>query len=260
MLLVIIALLWVALLAPVVVRRLRDGHTERSIESFHDEHEVLSRQNFAVSPAYRLNESEEDSIDDEPRASRLTVVHDDDTYRSLESRRSWDEWSDDYDYERHDPAARPEPVNRYASAYAATPRDADLNDHYEPPVRRRTMQAQRRLMVITLLAAVVVATSSAVMLGSSLLVDAAILTWFALAAYGALALFAISQGLLDESSLWIGRSRWRSALSIEPAYEDQDEDDYDDGFGASVAGLRDDRYYEPASEGWRRESSRFALG
>ncbi len=259
MLLVIIALLWLALLAPVVVRRLRDGRTDRSIESFHDEHEALSRQSYAVAPAHRLSEPDEATFDPDPRGSRLTVVHDDDTYRSLESRRSWEEWSEDYDYDRHDPVSAPGPANRYASAYAAVPRDAELYDHYEPPLRRRSMRAQRRLMVTSLLAAVVVTTSLAVMLSSSLLVDVAILTWFAFASYGALALFAISQGLLDESSLWIGRTRWRSALTVEPAAYD-DEDDIDDGFGASVTGLRDDHYYEPASDGWRRESSRYALG
>jgi hypothetical protein len=259
MLLVVIALLWAALLAPVVVRRLRDGRAERSIESFHDDHEALSRQNYAVTPAYRLNEPEEAPPEADPRASRLTVVHADDTYRSLESRRSWEEWSEDYDYERHDPTPTPEPTNRYASAYASTPRDAELYDRYEPAVRRRTPRAQRRVISVSLLVAVVAATSLAVLLSSSLLVDVAILTWIALAGYAALALFAISQGLLDESSLWIGRTRWRTATTAVALYEDDDEDD-DDGYGVSVTGLRDDHYYEPASDGWRRESSRYALG
>ena len=40
MLLIILALFWVAILAPVVVRRFRDSGTERSITSFHAEHEV----------------------------------------------------------------------------------------------------------------------------------------------------------------------------------------------------------------------------
>ena len=90
MLLIILALFWVALLAPVAIRRLRDGGAERSIQSFHAEHEVLSRQEYAVNPAHRLDQPDE--VESEVRAtgrrSRLTVVHADDTYRSLESRSS----------------------------------------------------------------------------------------------------------------------------------------------------------------------------
>src|SRR5271168_3094877 len=101
MLLIILALFWVALLAPVAIRKLRDGGAERSIQSFHAEHEVLSRQEYAVSPAQRLDQPD---VDERPlqspgRRSRLTVVHADDTYGSLESRSSWDEWSADYEYD-----------------------------------------------------------------------------------------------------------------------------------------------------------------
>ena len=34
MLLIVLAVIWVALLAPVVIRRLREGGTEKSIQSF----------------------------------------------------------------------------------------------------------------------------------------------------------------------------------------------------------------------------------
>src|SRR5271163_2389165 len=101
MLLIILALFWVALLAPMAIRRLRDGGGERSIQAFHAEHEVLSRQEYAVNPAHRLDQPDavESSPQDPGRRSRLTVVHADDTYRSLESRSSWDEWSEDYEYD-----------------------------------------------------------------------------------------------------------------------------------------------------------------
>jgi hypothetical protein len=260
MVLVIIALLWVALLAPVAIRRLRDGRSEKSIESFHNEHEVLSRQGYTVSPAHRLSEPDVARAIADPRSSRLTVVHAGDTYGTLESRRSWDDWSEDYDYERHEGQDRPAPMNRYASAYASVPRDVSVYDRHEPLVRRRTMKAQRRRIITILVSAVVVMTSLALVAGSSLLIDVAILTWVAFAAYAALALYAISQGWLDEASLWTGRSRSRSMATVEPLYDDgSDEDTYDDGFGASVSGLRDAQYYEPESDGWRRES-RFALG
>ncbi len=59
MLLIVLALIWVALLAPVVIRRLREGGAEKSIQSFHAEHEVLSRQDYTVIPAHRLDEPDQ---------------------------------------------------------------------------------------------------------------------------------------------------------------------------------------------------------
>src|ERR1700685_2673669 len=122
MLLIILALFWVALLAPVAIRRLRDGGAERSIQSFHAEHEVLSRQEYAVNPAHRLDQPDEvvAGVHGPGRRSRLTVVHADDTYRSLESRSSWDEWSADYEYDDA-PINRRESMNRYAAAYSPLP-------------------------------------------------------------------------------------------------------------------------------------------
>jgi hypothetical protein len=259
MVLIIIGLLWVALLAPVAIRRLRDRGGERSIESFHMEHEVLSRQGYTVAPAHRLSEPEPERLAPDPRSSRLTVVHAGDTYGTLESRRSWEEWSEDYDYERHERVERAEPLNRYASAYAAVPREVHVYERYEPTVRRRSMRAQRRLIITTLVSAVVVMTSLALLAGSSLLVDAAIVSWVAFAGYAALALYAISQGWLDEASLWNRLSRSRTVATVEPVYYDTYDDDDEDGYGASVSGLPVARYDEAQSDGWRRES-RFALG
>ncbi|MFI5036092.1 MAG: hypothetical protein ACHQFZ_07805 [Acidimicrobiales bacterium] len=256
MLLVIIALLWLALLAPMAIRRLRDGRTERSIESFHNEHEVLSRQGYAVSPVHRLQEADDGAAEVDARASRLTVVHVGDTYRTLESRRSWEEWSEDYDYDRHEVGARPAPVNRYASAYAAVPRDVDLYARDEPGLRRRSMRAQRRRCLTALAAAVLFATSLAEVVRYSMLVDLAIVTWVALAGYVSLGLYAISQGWLDESSVGLGRFRDRRVAVVAPLYDDEDDDTY----GGSVAALRDEEFDQPAADGWRRQSARYALG
>lgn len=260
MLLVIIALLWVALLAPMAVRRLRDTRTERSIESFHSEHEALSRQAHSVEPAYRLSEPEPAAVP-EARATRLTVVHPEDTYRSLESRRSWEEWSEDYDYDRQE-----QPVavssNRYASAYASVPRDAAAFERYDTPIRRRNMRAQRRMILTRLVLGVLVATTLALVVGYSPLVDLAIVSWVALATYGALALYAVSQGLLSESVLGLDRlTRPRAASPLEPIYGwDADEDEADDAEVARISAFDDEDYDESASGGWRRGSARYALG
>ena len=106
MLLIVLALIWVALLAPVVIRRLREGGSEKSIQSFHAEHEVLTRQDYAVAPAHRLDEPDEAPVREYggDRRPRLTVVHPDDTFADLASRTTWDEWSEDYDYDDAPPA------------------------------------------------------------------------------------------------------------------------------------------------------------
>ncbi len=72
MLLIILALFWVALLAPMAIRRLRDGGAERSIQSFHAEHEVLSRQEYAVNPAHRLDQP--DAAETPLHESRTTLA------------------------------------------------------------------------------------------------------------------------------------------------------------------------------------------
>ncbi|HEV2427423.1 MAG TPA: hypothetical protein VGS61_04305 [Acidimicrobiales bacterium] len=244
MLLIVIALLWVALLAPMAVRRLRDRGTERSIESFHAEHEVLSRQGYAVAPAHRLNEPEPVAA----RASRLTVVHADDTYRSLESRQSWDEWSEDYDYDRYEePAA---PVNRYAHAYSSVPRDEEYARPYVAPRRTsRSARAQRRLIFSSLVGLSVVTTAGAFLVSSSLVVDVAIVAWVALAGYVSLALYAVSQGYLDESALGV-RRRSVPLATVQPLYREVPLVEDDDPYG----------FDESPDASWRRGSSHYALG
>ncbi len=75
------------------------------------------------------------------------MVHADDTYGSLESRSSWDEWSEDYEYD--------EPVergsrNRYVAAYSSVPNEATVRRGYEQPIRRRSMKSRRQMMFVRL--------------------------------------------------------------------------------------------------------------
>jgi len=255
MLLVILALFWIALLAPIAVRRFRDNGTEKSIDSFHAEHEVLSRQEYAYAPAHRLDEA--DSVPygnaEAPRRARLQVVHADDTYRTLETRDSWDEWRDNYDYDRDDEVSnRRVPTNRYAAAYSSVP-TAITRDYREPPLRRRTMKAQRRVILTRLLLIVATTTVLGFFTGVSLVVDLAILTWLALAAYVSLGLYAVSQGYLLETSLGIRLARQRKLATIEPLYGHRD---------VEYETAEPSEFYDPQSVGqWRRESlSRYASG
>ncbi len=254
MLLVVLALFWLALLAPVAIRRLRDGGAERSIQSFHAEHEVLSRQEYAVSPAHRLDQSDEveSGGHGSARRSRLTVVHADDTYGSLESRSSWDEWSSDYEYD-DEPSDVRESKNRYAAAYSSVPNETTVRRRYDAPIRRRTMKSRRQMMFVRLLLVSALLTILTFSVSYSLIMDVAVASWVCIVSYVALALYAVSQGYLDESSLPLRLPQPRQLASVQrlydtvaPRYEDEFESEYEE---------------DDEDDGWQRQSQpRRALG
>ena len=255
MLLIILALFWVALLTPVVVRRLREGGAERSIDSFHAEHDVLSRQDYTVIPVHRLDEPDQSPVQQRAseRRPRLTVVHPEDTFGTLESRSSWDEWSEDYEYEYEfeEPAYESTiaETNHYARAYSAHPRNADVTIEYQEPLRRRSMRAQRRIMFSRLVLAAVVLTFIAFFVGS-VVVDLAALAWFSVVVYVALALYAVSQGYLSDSSL---RLRRRQLATVKPLYREEPDDYDEDDLEDEVV----EEFYEPAAVVyWDREPER----
>lgn len=255
MLLIVLALLWLALLAPMIIRRIRDLGADKSIENFHAEHEVLSRQGYAVPAVHQLNQPEHvDQSSQQQRRPRLTIVHDDDTYRSLESRNSWDDWSESYNFDEPDVPRRPITTNRYAAAYSAVPREMRSSTLDQVPVRRRTMKGRRRMMFTRLVLSTVAVSSLAFVTGTSVLVDLAVVMWVGVVAYVALALYSISQGYLLESSLGLGFGRSRSIAMVESLYDNNDDDENNEGFRSE--------YYDPQSDGqWRRESpDRYAVG
>ncbi len=242
MLLIILALFWVALLAPVAVRRLRDGGPERSIESFHAEHEVLSRQEYTVAPAHRLDRPDEAETQaaEEVRRPRLTVVHADDTYRTLENRSSWDEWSEDYDFD-DESQGRASTMNRYAQAYSSVPNETTATRNYEAPIRRRSMKSRRKMMFVRLVLCAAVLTLGAFVSGYALVTDVAVASWVCVVSFVALALLAVSQGFLEESSLGVRIPQPRRLATIQPLYGESSpqginefdaeyEDEYDDGW------------------------------
>jgi hypothetical protein len=254
MLLIILALFWLALLAPVAIRRLRDGGPERSIQSFHAEHEVLSRQEYTVNPAHRLDRPDDvESVPGPGRRSRLTVVHADDTYRSLESRSSWDEWSRDYDYDDDEPNNQRESMNHYAAAYSSVPNETTVRRSYEAPIRRRTMKSRRQMMFVRLLLISAVLTILAFTMSYSLIMDLAVASWVCIVSFVALALYSVSQGYLNESSLPLRLPQPRQLASVQrlydavsPRYDDEYESEYEE---------------DDEDDGWQRQSQpRRALG
>ena len=253
MLLVILALFWVALLAPVAIRRLRDGGAERSIQSFHAEHEVLSRQEYVVNPAHRLDQPDEpESVVSGPgRRSRLTVVHADDTYGSLESRSSWDEWSKDYEYDDEASNDR-DSMNRYAAAYSSVPNETTVRRGYDAPIRRRTMKSRRQMMFVRLLLISAVLTILAFTMSYSLIMDFAVASWVCIVSFVALALYSVSQGYLDESSLPLRLPQPRKLATVQRLY-DAVAPRYDDEY--------ESEYEEDDDDGWQRQAQpRRALG
>jgi hypothetical protein len=257
MLLLVLALFWVALLAPVAIRRFRDGGAERSIESFHAEHEVLSRPGYVVAPAHRLDEIDEElSFEAPARRPHLRVVRSDDTPRTLEARTTWNEWSENYEFDEASESAEAV-TNHYAAAYSSRPREPEVIERYEAPLRRRTMRQQRRLVFMSLVAVATVMTVIAIASGASLVLDLSALAWFAVVLYVALGLYSVSQGYL-EPSLNLRLPQLRSARLDEPVY-----DNYDVG-ARRYAYYDDEPQFEydeaEAYEGWQREPSRRALG
>jgi hypothetical protein len=256
MLLIVLAVIWVALLAPVAIRRLREGGTEKSIQSFHAEHEVLTRQDYAIVPAHRLDEPDQAPVREPSgdRRPRLTVVQPDDTFAELESRTSWDEWSEDYEYDEDQPVRTS--ANHYARAYSTHPRDVDVTSVYEPPIRRRTMRAQRRVMFSRLVLGAVLLTIAAFFTGYSPVIDVAALAWFAVVVFVALALYAVSQGYLNDAALKPRLPQRRNLATVKPLYRDADDSygDFEDELDADI--------YEPdLVAAWYREPERHrALG
>lgn len=253
MLLIILAIFWVVLLAPVAIRRLRDGGPERSIESFHAEHEVLSRQEYSVSPAHRLDRPDEaePQVAEEVRRPRLTVVHADDTYRSLETRSTWDEWSDDYDFD-DETQGRAQSMNRYAQAYSSVPDETTVTRNYEAPIRRRSMKSRRQMMFVRLVLCAAVLTIGAFVSGYSLVTDVAVASWVCVVSFVALALYAVSQGYLEESSLGVRIPQPRQLATIQPLYNDS---------APRSTNEFDAEYDEDYDDGWQREPlQRRALG
>jgi hypothetical protein len=281
MILVILALAWIAFLAPVVVRKIREMGSDRSIEHFHAEHEVLSRQGYTVEPAYRLEEPvrvayPETYVAPRPETyaapppegtrPRLRVVQEGDTYSSLESSQSWEEWSEDYDFDRREPsreARQRVAANRYASAYSAVPRNV-VNEFVEEPIRpARSMRRRRRVFMTRLALVTLVVSAAAFLSGISLVFDVAMLTWLADVAYVAIALFALSQGYLAQSS--VGLSQPEAHLApVEPLRRDDAGrgrgKGYPYGYDRGYEGGYDGEDRSDAS-GWTHASpARYALG
>lgn len=275
MLLILLVLAWAAFLVPMAVRRLRDRRSERSIEQFHVEHDSM-RRHEAVAPVHRLDDVEEyyetPSYGYEdvpapraPRRPHLRVVRDDDTYQSLESTPSWDEWADAYEFDvsaapvarRGAPSSRPLAANRYASAYSSTPRGVVVD---QPAPRRRSMRARRRVMFLRTVAAALVLSVAAVVTGSSLVLDLAVVAWLAVVGFVALALYAVSQGYLSEGAVGLRRAHQSASVVELPPYATPPRSGYAPRPQRAASAVSWEEWAaEDDDDGWGRDA-RYALG
>jgi hypothetical protein len=213
MLIGILAVIWIAVLSPIIIRRLRDQDTDRSIVNFHERMARLGGPNPPlVSPAHRLDVSDEtpprelleSEINPPSRAPHLRVVPIDATRTDLERDQSWDEWSlshSDDPYE-HSTQARRSVVqqNPRAAAYSRVPATNVAAVASSSPYGSRSQRIRRRRTLLTLIASTVL-SSAGVLLVNSIIVDvAALLAWTALIGFLALMYYALTTGLMSSTS------------------------------------------------------------
>jgi hypothetical protein len=234
MLVLVLALFWVAILIPVVVRYFRDSGTERSIESFYAEREMLSRQERAApSEDYYQRPSVAPVAErDLPGRPRLTVVHPGDTLGTLQARGSWDDWSRDNDYEEGRSAGQSmREKNRYAAAYSSVPGDGFGSGYNAPYDELSTMRVRRRRIFVSLLVMCLLVTALTFLSSSPTLVDAAVVAWAALLGFVVLALVSLGLGYMGAPALDGDRTSTSRFSPMKPLYPDdfasfdEDEDD-----------------------------------
>jgi len=254
-LLLVLAVVWVAILLPISVRYWRDRGGERKIDSFHTEREILIRQEHehVVAPEPRYESASAVPLSRE-RSGRphLTVVYPEDTVRSLQERGTWDDWRRDYEYEVKDNRdavrARLE-RNRYAAAYASVPSEDFYSRHDEPYGSLVAMQVRRRRILVTLALTCLAFTAFTFVSSSLLLENLAVLAWAALIGFVDIGLVAIGLGYMQAP--FSASYRFEEVIATSaPSRRVRDRE------------VVEEEYFDESDESaWRRESApRRALG
>jgi len=213
MLVLILIAVWIAILAPVAVRRLRDRDTDRSILSFHERMAKLGdRGQPIVEPAHRLETrpatvagtAAQSYSDPEPYVAptglpRLRIVPDGATTADLNRDMSWDEWSNQFldEPEPVAPTASEAPYQR-AAAYSHVPSAPPLTSR-TPVTTVRAQRVRRRQVLLSILGTAVVSTLMALIVGFWLIEFVAFASWFGLLIYLGLMYYAMSIGMIESS-------------------------------------------------------------
>jgi hypothetical protein len=256
MYIVILAVIWIAVLSPIIIRRLRDQDTDRSIVNFHERMARLGGQNPPlVAPAHRLDVSDETpprelleyEVNPPTRAPHLRVVPVNATRTQIEQEMSWDEWSIAYS---DDPFEQSSPVrsavshaNPRAAAYSRVPAGTvSVAAPTSSPYGSRTQRMRRRNTLLSLIAAVVVSTASAAFLGSTVVEIAAMVSWFALLSFLGLMYYAMTTGLISAPV----SSRSTAPPRTSPRVRYNEFDRTDDASRANYGAYEDERHYAQA--------------
>jgi len=252
-LLLVLALVWLAILLPVLVRYWRDRGGERKIESYHTEREMLIRQEQEHAASVPRHESPSAHLERErPGRPHLTVVYPEDTVRSIQERGSWDEWRRDYEYDVEDNReavrARLE-RNRYAAAYSSVPNEAFEAGFDEPYDTRVSMQVRRRRILVGLVLTCLAFTVLTMVSSSSLLENLTILSWALLIGFVVLGLVAIGLGYLASPLDVVSRPSLEAEIPRPLEYE------------SDVEYVDDEYFDEEDQRAWRHDTApRRALG
>ena len=190
-----VVVVWVVLLTPFAVRRVRETNLDKSILNYRKGLQIMRRQGYSVQPARLLeDETPLEEVDARPR---LRVVRDDEVLET--------------------PVA-----NRYA-AYSSVPNALVETVVAEQPLV--SMRVRRARIFAGLVAGTVLLTAIATIAGGTLFVDAAILTGSALVLFVALAFVSVALGYLEPASLGVRRSATAYAPVAEQYHDASIEDE-----------------------------------
>ncbi len=242
MLIAILAVLWIAVLTPTVVRHFRDRDTDRSILNFHERMARLGgKTEPLVEPAHRLDVSDElpprpvyeYEVNPPTRAPRLRVVPANATPADLERDLSWDDWSREYADDPFEEPSRPATAS-YASQYRAVAyAQAPVASSYEEPLSpsvspspygSRSQRLRRRRVLLQLVAASVITTLATLATGWFPFEVLAIISWLGLVGFLGLMYYAVTTGMVGSSrTIPVSQSR-----GVTPTARYDEEQQYDE--------------------------------
>jgi hypothetical protein len=262
MLVLILVAVWIAILTPIAIKRLRDRDTDQSIASFHEHMARLGdRGQPIVEPAHRLEPSPQIAVAATavaPRASaepqisayappvarpvpHLRVVPEGATQAQLDRDLSWDEWSRQYldeplvasrevSHVQAVPAAAvaTPPEVRRPSAYANVPTAARVE---RAPSAARAQRVRRRKVLFAISGTAIVASLLAIVAGGLFFDAIAVLGWLALIGYLGLMYYAMTVGMIDGAAK---SSRTTPVRLVNPRSQDSVDD----------VNVWDNEYYE----------------
>jgi hypothetical protein len=212
MLIGILAVIWIAVIATIVIGRLRDRSTDRSIDSFHERMARMGNPAPLIEPAHRLMQSDEapprDLFEDEMNpptlAPQLRIVRPDTTAGELEREMSWDQWSAAYaddPRERSQITARLQhEANPRAAAYSHAPRTVTTPAAPASSFGTRTQRLRRRNVLIGLVGVVAMFSLGAVVMNSIVIEALAGISWLSLLGFLGLMYYAVTNGLIASNA------------------------------------------------------------